>query len=137
MTSRQRCDATVDCRDLRVPTQSQAKAVLYLALSTTAAVRLQVNQLFEQFGGKAKLDELKDKAGKVRSPDVQPLESNLLSIRAALHWFLADGTHRRLVTSWRLLSPDLSQRPAKSWPLTVSSLPSDNGFERFGLRPGK
>ena len=84
-----------------------------ISLSTAAAVRLQVNQLFEQFGGKAKLDELKDKAGKVRSPDVQPLESNLLSIRAALHWFLADGTHRRLVTSWRLLSPDLSQRPAK------------------------
>lgn len=68
MTSRQRCDATVDCRDLRVLSQSQAKAVLYLALSTTAAVRLQVNQLFEQFGGKAKLDELKDKAGKVRTP---------------------------------------------------------------------
>ena len=34
------------------------------------------------------MDELKDKAGKVRSPDVQPLESNMLSIRAALHWFL-------------------------------------------------
>ena len=63
--------------------------MLYLALSTTAAVRLQVNQLFEQFGGKAKLDELKDKAGKVRSPEACNLyKINMLSTRAALHWFL-------------------------------------------------
>ena len=73
MTSRQRCDATVDCRDLRVLSQSQAKAVLYLALSTTAAVRLQVNQLFEQFGGKAKLDELKDKEKAAAQQEIQLL----------------------------------------------------------------
>lgn len=63
-----------------------------ISLSTAAAVRLQVNQLFEQFGGKAKLDELKDKAGKVRSPEACNLyKINMLSTRAALHWFLPMG----------------------------------------------
>ena len=42
--------------------------------------------------GKAKLDELKDKAGKVRSPEACNLyKINMLSTRAALHWFLPMG----------------------------------------------
>ena len=102
-------------------------------------MRLQVNQLFEQFGGKAKLDELKDKAGKVRSPEACNLyKINMLSTRATLHWFLPmehiGGSRRAGGCS----PPTFHKGPPKSWPLTVSSLPSDNGFERFGLRrPGK